>query len=138
MKKIYFEIFAVKYKDESENDWTYPVSWELNDCKVYIDESKAKDKVITINSFNELYNIAVLRAFSFIYKKDSIIKSHKKVCIVRDLWPNNKSITVTENNFKPIQIKTEYVECELSAKELLEFLTLEQLCEYMNERNLKW
>lgn len=139
MKEIYYKVFCIKYGNESENDWSYPIPpWDLDNCRVYIDESEAKDKIITINSFDELYDIATIKAFKFIYLKESIIKSIKKVCITPDSWPNDQPITFTKNNFKPIQIKTEYIECNLSAKEILEFLTLEQLCEYMNERNLKW
>ena len=138
MKKIYYEIFGVKYKNKSENDWTYPVTWDFNACKVYIDESEAKDKIVTINSYDELYTIATVKAFSFIRRRESIINSNKKVDVKFDCWPNDKSTIITKKNFKPIQIKTEYVECDLSAKELLEFLNIEQLCEYMNERNLKW
>ena len=138
MKEIYYRVFGVKYKNESESDWTYPGTWKLDDCRIYIDESEAKDKIITINSFDELYYIATIKAFEFIYLKESIIKSNKKVCVIPDSWPNDKPIIITRNNFEPIQIKIEYVKCNLSAKELLEFLNIEQLCEYMNERNLKW
>lgn len=128
MKEIYD--YRFEYKLEGQKEFVDTSIWKH---VKYLAPEDAKTWTFTIKSFDELVDLVEKDLFmNAELSKNIFRKTVVKLGNVEDYL----STTITERNFKPIEVRCAYNKMNMSMKGLAETLDADSFCEYLRDRGI--